>query len=265
MTLLFANRWLPLALLGAMALGLPLAGRAALCVTAQAPGTAQEGAAPGSPGAVIILSAPSGTGKSTLARELVNRVPGLVFGVSHTTRAPRSGEREGVDYCFVDDGTFDSMQASGRFLESVTIYGHRYGLDRTWVLRQVAAGKDVLLDLDTDGARQVRRLLPEATSIFLLPPSAQELASRLRGRGTESGEQVALRLGQAGYELARFPDYDFLVVNRTIPQAFQELEAIILAGRARQARRSRVAQQILEGFSKTGSLMSWSTSGAKSP
>jgi len=200
------------------------------------------------PGTVFLLSAPSGTGKSTLAKKLVQDIPGLVVAVSHTTRAPRPREREGVDYFFVDDARFDAMLAQGRFQESVEIYGRRYGLSREWLEKHLAAGQDVLLDLATGPARTLRQAVPGTVSMFLLPPSAQELARRLHQRGSETGQQVALRMGRARLECSRYPEYDYLVVNDTVEQAFRELQAIILATRARRERRQAVAQQILAGF-----------------
>jgi len=200
-------------------------------------------------GTVFVLSAPSGTGKSTLVKQLLQRVPGLAFGVSHTTRAPRPGERDGVDYFFVDDARFNAMLARGQFQEWAEVYGRRYGLSREALARQRAAGRDLLLDLDTAGARTVRQTMPGAVTVFMLPPSAPELARRLRGRGTESTAQAAARLAQAGRECAHFGEYDYLVVNHTVDQAFRELEAIILADRARRERRRAAARKILAGFS----------------
>ncbi|MDR3673229.1 MAG: guanylate kinase [Holophaga sp.] len=219
-----------------------------LAVTACAVLAAPDPPRPPVPGSVFVLSAPSGTGKSTLVRRLVREVPGLVFAVSHTTRAPRPGEQDGVDYFFVDDARFDAMLAEGQFQEWVELFGHRYGLSRDWMDRQRAAGKDLLLDLDTHGARKLRKAVPDSVTVLLLPPSAQELARRLRGRGTESAPQLALRLGRARHELSCYPEYDYLVVNEDVNQAFRELEAVVLAARARQARRGPVAQGILAGF-----------------
>jgi guanylate kinase len=200
------------------------------------------------PGTAFVLSGPSGCGKSTLARRLVRELPGLAFAVSHTTRAPRPGERDGVDYVFVDDARFDAMLAGGAFLEWVEIYGRRYGLAREAVERQLGAGRDLLLDLDTSAARTVRQALPGAVTVFLLPPSARELARRLRGRGSETGAQVARRLAQARHECSRYPEYDYLVVNDAVDEACAELRAIILASRARRERRRGAAERILSGF-----------------
>ena len=229
----FSRAMIRVVTLGALVAGAPLAGPEPL---------------PGPPGAVFVLSAPSGTGKSTLVKRLVRQVPGLVFGVSYTTRPPRPGERDGVDYFFVDDARFDAMLARGQFQEWVEAYGRRYGLGREWLAGQLASGKDLLLDLDTAGARAVRASMTDPVTVFLLPPSAQELARRLRGRASESGEQLAMRLGQARLECSRFPEYDYLVVNETVDQAYRELEAIILAARARRERRRETARKILASF-----------------
>lgn len=211
---------------------------------------ASAGQAPGKvpPGSVFVLSGPSGTGKSTLARKLVQQVPDLVFAVSHTTRPPRPGEVDGVDYFFVDEAAFDALLAQGRLAEWVEIYGHRYGLSRDWLGRQREAGKDVLMDLDTEGARTLRRAVPDAVTVFLLPPSAQELDRRLRGRGTEGPGQLRLRLRKARDEMARYPEYDYLVVNASVDQACADLQAIVRATRARRERMAAVVRKILDGF-----------------
>ncbi|MGA2079624.1 MAG: guanylate kinase [Holophaga sp.] len=200
------------------------------------------------PGGVFVLSGPSGAGKSSLARRLVGQVPGLAFAVSHTTRPPRPGERDGVDYFFVDRAAFDAIRARDGFLECVETYGHRYGLSRKWLRQRLAAGEDVIMDLDTTGARAVRKAMPGAVTALVLPPSAQELGRRLSSRGTESPAQLAQRLGQARRELARYPEYDYLVVNDELDRAAREVEAVILAARARQERRRATARRILETF-----------------
>lgn len=199
-------------------------------------------------GNVFVLSAPSGTGKSTLARRLVKEVPGLAFSVSTTTRAPRPGEVEGKDYHFVDAATFESLVQSGGFLEWVQVYANRYGTASAQVEARLEAGEDLLLDIETVGALNVKAAMPEAILVFLLPPSAEELARRLRGRGDTDETQITLRMGHARHELEQFPAYDFLVINDDLEQAYQELKAVLLATRARQARMAPTAAGILDGF-----------------
>jgi len=138
-------------------------------------------------GNVFVLSAPSGTGKSTLAKRLVRDVPDLDFSTSFTTRTPRAGETDGKDYFFVDHATFDAMIEKGELVEWVEVYGHKYGTGKAWITAHLASGKDILLDIETQGARNVHAAIPDAVMIFLIPPSAEELSNRLRTRGRESG------------------------------------------------------------------------------
>ena len=199
-------------------------------------------------GQVFVLSAPSGAGKSTLARRLVQEIDGLIFSISCTTRPPRPGERDGVEYFFLDDARFDAMVAEGGFVEWVRVYDRRYGTGRAWLESTLATGVDVLLDIETTGARNIHRALPEATMIFLMPPSAQELERRLRGRGTDGEEQVAIRLKHARHEMELFEAYDYLVVNEDVERAYAELASIVRASRARREHRARTAQAILATF-----------------
>lgn len=199
-------------------------------------------------GRLFVLSAPSGTGKSTLARRLLTELPGLGFSVSYTTRPPRPGEVDGRDYFFVDDDTFDRMVAEGGFVEWVRVYAHRYGTGRAWLEAQMAAGRDILMDIETVGARAVKAAIPEAIMIFLLPPSAQELERRLRGRGDTDEAQVALRLNHARHELLQFEAYDHLIVNDELETAYQELVAVFRAERSRRSRRMEDARRILATF-----------------
>ena len=199
-------------------------------------------------GNVFVLSAPSGTGKSTLAKQLVKQVRDLNFSVSFTTRRPRPGEVDGKDYFFVDDATFDEMVAREGFVEWVKVYERRYGTGRAWIEAQLASGMDILLDIESQGARQVHKAIPDAVMVFLLPPSSSELAARLRGRGDESEDQVRIRLDYARHELAQFDGYDYLVVNDTVDQAYRRLESIIIATRCRRERMGPTAQQILDSF-----------------
>ena len=199
-------------------------------------------------GNVFVLSAPSGTGKSTLARKLVKEVTDLNFSVSFTTRKPRPGEVHGRDYFFVDDATFDAMVAEDGFVEWVEVYDRRYGTGKAWIQERLRAGGDILLDIETQGAGRVHEAIPDAVMVFLLPPSAGELAARLRGRGDESEEQVRIRLEYAHHELSQFAQYDYLVVNDKVDQAYQRLESIITATRSRRERMTGTAQRILDTF-----------------
>ena len=199
-------------------------------------------------GNVFVLSAPSGTGKSTWAKRLVQDVPDLDFSISFTTRAPRAGEVDGKDYFFVDDATFDTMIAEGGLVEWVEVYGHKYGTGKTWIMEHLASGKDILLDIETQGARNVHDAMPDAVMIFLIPPSAAELSARLRKRGRDPEAEIKVRLDYARHELSQFPSYDYLVVNDTLDRAYQELQAIVLATRLRRERMGAKAQRILEGF-----------------
>lgn len=200
------------------------------------------------PGTVFVLSAPSGAGKSTLAKRLLASVPDLGFSVSYTTRKPRPGEVDGRDYVFVDDATFDRMLDEQGFVEWVQVYANRYGTGKAWLQERLASGQDILLDIETVGARNVKAALPEAVMIFLLPPSAEELARRLRGRGDTDERQISLRMGHARHELEQFPAYDHLVVNDDLEAAFRSLEAIVLAERSRRDRMADRARNILASF-----------------
>ena len=199
-------------------------------------------------GNVFVLSAPSGTGKSTLARQFVKQTEDLNFSVSFTTRKPRPGEMDGRDYFFVDDATFDAMVAADGFVEWVKVYDRRYGTGKAWIQERLASGVDILLDIESQGARKVHQAIPDAVMVFLLPPSSQELSSRLRGRGDESEEQVRIRLDYARHELSQFDGYDYLVVNDTVEQAYRRLESIIIATRCRRERMGARAQAILDTF-----------------
>lgn len=199
-------------------------------------------------GNIFVLSAPSGAGKSTLAKRLVQQIQGLVFSVSFTTRSPREGERDGQDYFFLDDEAFDRMVDQGGFVEWVTVYGKRYGTGKEWIQEKLRTGVDVLLDIETIGARNVHSEIPDAIMIFLLPPNAEALSERLRGRGKDSEAQIRMRLQYAKHELQAFDHYDYLVVNDDLDTAYRKMEAIILATRCRRERMAPEALRILESF-----------------
>lgn len=186
-------------------------------------------------GSLFVVSAPSATGKTTLVQRLFAGPVGrtLHYSVSHTTRAPRPGEVEGRDYHFVDNANFDATIAADGFLEWANVYGHRSGTARSEVLPRMAAGQDVLVDVDVQGAQQVFSRLPEAIGIFLLPPSFVELESRLRRRAADKPESIARRLRAASAEVVCFESYGYIIVNDDLEQALAALESIILANRLR--------------------------------
>ncbi len=200
------------------------------------------------PGTVFVVSAPSGAGKSTLTQRLVRSVPDLIFSISFTTRKPRPGEEDGRDYFFIDDDWFDALVREDGFVEWVEVYGHRYGTGRAWLDEVLASGRDVLLDIETTGAMSVRRAMPGARMIFILPPSAASLEQRLRSRGKDSDEQIRIRLEHARHELERYPAYDYLILNDDLELAYRQFEGIVHAARASRERMAPTARRILEGF-----------------
>lgn len=185
-------------------------------------------------GKLFILSAPSGAGKTTLLKKVMADLPGLAFSVSHTTRLPRTGEHDGVDYHFVSRGQFETMREQGVFLEWAEVHGNLYGTSRPAVLAQLATGLDVILDIDIQGTAILRNsaAIPSA-SLFITPPSLSELERRLRGRGTDSEETILLRLKNAGKEMQAAVDYEYLIVNDRLEQAIDTLRAIVIAERSR--------------------------------
>lgn len=200
------------------------------------------------PGNVFVVSAPSGAGKSTLAQRLVQTVPDLIFSISFTTRSPRPGEVDGRDYFFIDDARFDAMVRENGFVEWVQVYGHRYGTGRDWLQGVLATGLDVLLDIETTGALNLRRAIPDARMIFILPPSAEALEQRLRSRGKDSDEQIRTRMKHARHEMELYHAYDYLILNDDLELAYRQFESIVHATRASRERMAPKAQGILEGF-----------------
>ncbi len=177
-------------------------------------------------GKLFILSAPSGTGKTTLARALIDAVPNTVLSVSYTTRPARRGEREGVDYYFVAEGEFLDMVAAGEFLEHASVFGNWYGTGFQAVEKLLRDGKNVILDIDWQGARKIRERI-SATSIFVLPPSLDELERRLRRRGQDSDVVIARRMREAAEEMRHYREYDHVVVNDDVDAALRDLRAIV--------------------------------------
>ncbi len=188
-------------------------------------------------GILFVVSAPSGAGKTTLLKRVMRRLPGISFSVSHTTRSPRADEKNGVDYHFVDRSHFVEIRDREPcgFLEWAEVHGNLYGTARAAVQEKIGRGEDIVLDIDVQGARQVRALL-ETVSLFIAPPSMEELARRLKKRGTDSDAAVALRLENARRELDAIPEYDYLIVNDRLERAAETLRAIIIAERCRRRR-----------------------------
>ncbi|MEY6431280.1 guanylate kinase [Thioalkalicoccus limnaeus] len=187
-------------------------------------------------GTLFIVSAPSGAGKTSLVKALLRHDQDLHLAVSCTTRAPRPGELDGVHYHFVDDARFEQMVVDGAFLEHATVFGHRYGTTVAAVRDVLARGRDLLLEIDWQGARQVRARWADAASVFILPPSLATLEDRLRGRNQDSEATIAGRMAQARDELAHYPEYDYLLVNDDFDQTLRGLLAILVAERLRRSR-----------------------------
>ncbi len=198
--------------------------------------------------AVFIISAPSGSGKSTLTRELVNRVEGLRFSISYTTRQPRGGERDGEDYFFVTREEFEQRVQRGEFLEYAEVFGNYYGTHASELDRAAAEGVDLVLDIDVQGARQLKGKLPAAVSIFILAPSRQILEQRLRARSQDSDSVIERRLRDAAEEIRNYSLYDYVLVNREVATSVDILMSIVKATRSRRDRMEEQIRPILETF-----------------
>lgn len=197
-------------------------------------------------GLLFLVSAPSGAGKTSLVRALMQSLEAITVSVSHTTRAPRAGERDGREYHFVDRSRFEQMAAEGRFLEHAQVFDHFYGTSRDAVLEQLRRGVDVILEIDWQGAAQVRERMPaQCTGVFILPPSRAALESRLRGRDQDPEAVIRRRMRDAVQEMSHFAEYDYLVVNDDFDQAVAELRSIVLASRLRTARQTRTRATLI--------------------
>jgi guanylate kinase len=182
-------------------------------------------------GNLIVVSAPSGGGKTSLVNAMLAEDPELVLSVSFTTREPRPGEVEGRDYHFVDRAEFEAMLERGEFLECAEVHGNRYGTSQKWIEDMRACGKDVVLEIDWQGAQQVRRLYPSTTTIFILPPSMEELERRLRSRAQDSNEVIRARLSNAVDEISHSLEFDYVIINNTFDEARRDLAAVVRAAR----------------------------------
>jgi guanylate kinase len=197
---------------------------------------------------VFIISAPSGSGKSTLVHNLLRTVPGLTFSVSYTTRQPRPAETDGVDYNFISRTDFEARLARSEFLEYAEVFGNYYGTNRASFEQAVQEGRDLVLDIDVQGARQLKVAIPEAISIFVLPPSREILEQRLRARSQDTDEVIQRRLKGAAEEVRNYTQYDFVLINREIEASSARLASIVEAERQRKARMEEEVGPILESF-----------------
>lgn len=199
---------------------------------------------------LYVIAAPSGGGKTSLVRELLQRVPGIKVSVSYTTRTARPADVEGVDYCFVSKEEFQRRVEHGDFLEHAEVHGNYYGTSASWVKQQVAAGTDVILEIDWQGVRQIKKLFPDAISIFIVPPSLKILEQRLVSRQQDHHEIIKKRLAVAQSEIAHYGEFDYLVVNDQFETAVADLIHIVSAARLRVRNQRVQEKELLEGLLK---------------
>jgi len=203
---------------------------------------------PASRGTLFVVSSPSGGGKGTIIRHVLDVVKNLRYSVSYTTRAPRTGEANGREYFFVNRETFEEMVAAGEFLEWACVHGNLYGTAKNQIIEDTAAGADIILEVDVQGAASVRQLLMDSVSIFILPPSYEVLRQRLIARGTDSPEELELRLRNAPEELKQYSAFDYVIINDEIDRAVGQLASIIYAERARCMRQEGLVLEVIEKF-----------------
>ena len=201
-----------------------------------------------STGTLYTVSAPSGAGKTSLVNALIQRCPDLRVSVSHTTRPMRPGEEDGVNYHFIAEDEFLAMLERAEFLEHARVFGNLYGTSQLWVEEQLTAGVDVILEIDWQGAAQVKRLLPDTRAIFILPPSRATLEERLTTRGQDDVAIIAGRMAEAVEEMSHYIEGDFLVVNNDFEQALDELQAIITSGHLRTSRQQQALAPLLRNL-----------------
>lgn len=199
-------------------------------------------------GTLYIVSAPSGAGKTSLVKALLERLSGVSLSVSHTTRAPRPGESDGVDYHFVSLKQFEEMVGAGDFLEHARVFDNYYGTSKASVRAQLDQGEDVILEIDWQGARQVRETFPGATGVFILPPSQAVLRERLMARGQDDEQVISRRMRDAVSEMSHFAEYQYLIVNDDFGEALDDLAAIFRAGRLGRVRQQQYCAQLLDAL-----------------
>ncbi len=198
-------------------------------------------------GNLFVIVAPSGAGKTSLVNELLKEEPNIRLSISYTTRKPREGEADGREYHFVDHAKFEKMVAAGDFLEHANVYGNFYGTSRRWIENELAGDHDVLLEIDWQGARQVRELFPRMVGIFILPPSLEELRKRLEARGTDSRETIDRRMASAREDISHVLEFEYIIVNERFEAALTDVESVVRATRVSQAQQSvRLAPLLAE-------------------
>ena len=199
-------------------------------------------------GVLFVITAPSGAGKTSLIRALLQDEPALQLSTSYTTRAPRPGEQDGREYHFVDVPTFEAMRVRGEFLESAEVHGNHYGTSRKVISDTLERGQDLILEIDWQGARQVRQLFGAITGIFILPPSLAELRRRLQGRGKDSPETIERRLASAREDVSHVLEFEYIIVNDRFEQALEEILSVVRAARVSRARQSIRLAKLIDEF-----------------
>ena len=201
-----------------------------------------------STGTLYVFSAPSGAGKTTLVKALLEQTDDIGVSVSHTTRPPREGEINGKDYNFVSQDDFKSLIEQSAFLEHAQVFDNFYGTSQIWVEQELEVGRDVILEIDWQGAQQIRQQMPDMVSVFILPPSREELLKRLTGRGTDTQDVIDRRMHDAVSEMSHYGEFDYIIINDDFDLALQELRSIVLARRQRTAAQSQIQQELLQNL-----------------
>jgi guanylate kinase len=200
------------------------------------------------PGNLFVVVAPSGAGKTSLVTSLLEGERNIRLSISYTTRPPRPGEQDGREYHFVDKARFEAMIAADDFLEHATVYGNHYGTSRAWIQKELAGDHDVLLEIDWQGARQVRSLFPAVVGIFILPPSLAELRRRLQGRGKDSPETIEHRMASAREDISHVLEFEYIIVNDHFEDALSELTCVVRASRATRAQQEARLAKLIDEF-----------------
>lgn len=203
-----------------------------------------------STGTLYVFSAPSGAGKTSLVKALLEKTGSIGVSVSHTTRDPRPGEENGKDYNFVSQDEFKALIDQNAFLEHAQVFDNFYGTSQIWVESELAAGRDVILEIDWQGAAQIRQQMPDTVTVFILPPSREELHSRLTGRGQDSEETIERRMRDAVSEMSHYNEFDYIIINDDFEAALEQLRSVVLARRQRAAAQTQIHADLLKNLLK---------------